>query len=220
MAVAPRQAAGRREVKLGKRPADAWDMSTALARRAPYPVRANSKRCSKCGKVVSRGTFACRRCGKRHRMRPRTMLLIVSIALMAGMFAVASAGMLLPARIVESVSPVARGGRSGPASAGAQEIGAGDLWMAYAHDPAEANRRFKDRPLVVTGIVRAIDRDFDGGLLVRLSTGDAFDTVNARLATGTEAGAAALTKGKQASLLCVGRGSLIGAPRLASCYIR
>ena len=50
-------------------------MSVALARQAPYQVRAAQRRCGKCGKLVSRAAYACRRCGKSQRVRPRIILL-------------------------------------------------------------------------------------------------------------------------------------------------
>ena len=70
-------------------------MNTAPVRRAPFAVRTPHKQCVKCGKLVSRDAFACRRCGKRQRIRPRTMLLVAAGCLLVGMFAVASASALL-----------------------------------------------------------------------------------------------------------------------------
>jgi hypothetical protein len=196
-------------------------MSAVLARRAPYPVRAHQRRCEKCGKLVARSAYACRRCGKTQRIRPRVILLGLAACLMVAMFAAASASALLPApRSAEALPPVAEAARPPVTAARAQEIGATELWMAYARDSAGADRRFLERSLVVTGTVRSVDRDYGGDLVVRLATGDSFDTVNATLATRNDPGIAALTKGRQVSLLCVGRGALMGAPRLASCYLR
>jgi ribosomal protein L40E len=74
-------------------------MDAASARRASIPtMRSNYKQCMKCGKLVSRAAYACRRCGKRQRIRPRTMMLVLSCFVIAGMFAVASASALLAQR--------------------------------------------------------------------------------------------------------------------------
>jgi len=202
--------------------------SAALDRRAPYQVRAPHKRCGKCGKLVARAAFQCRRCGTRQRIKPRTVFLVLSICLVAAMFAVAGASALTPpSRGMEPVSVGA--GHAGvavvesvaaPDATGAASVTAGELWMAYVRDAGDADRRFRERSLLVSGTVRSVDRDFDGRAMVRLSTGDPYESVNAKLATRNETMLAALTKGKQVTLLCVGRGRLIGAPQLTGCFVR
>jgi hypothetical protein len=203
-------------------------MSAEAARHAPYPVRANTKRCAKCGKIVSRSTFVCRRCGKRQRIRPRMILLGLSLCLLAGMFAVAAASVVGSTRSPGSTTvgpalarrPAAAAATATPAAAGTQEIAAADLLAAYAHDRVAADRRFKDHSLVVTGVVRSVERDFEGSIVVRLGTGDAYDTVNAHLATRGDPSLTGVNKGQEVALLCVGRGALIGAPSLGSCFLR
>jgi len=207
---------------------------TESARRAPYPLSPHQRRCGKCGKLVSRAAYECRRCGKRQRVRPRTLLLGLAACLLAGMFAFAGAGALSGSP--RAVDPAAEVARTAPAEPGAHpgaetasavataslpaaSLTAVDLWMEYARDPAGADRRFRDRPVVVSGMVRAIDRDFDGRLMVRLSTGDTLDSVNAKLAMRDDPAIARITKGKTLSLGCVGRGALIGAPLLGSCSV-
>jgi len=195
--------------------------SVALSRQAPYPVRVQQRRCGKCGKLVSRAAYACRRCGKSQRVRPRTVLLCLAGGLMVGMFAVASAGALLPqAHPSEAVAAPAPSGARALAASRALEISATDLWIAYSRDAADADRAYRDRSLTVTGIVRSVDRNYEGDMVVRLGTGDAFDTVNATLATRNDPALAGLAKGRVASLLCVGRGALMGAPLLGACFLR
>jgi hypothetical protein len=195
--------------------------SVALSRQAPYPVRVQQRRCGKCGKLVSRAAYACRRCGKSQRIRPRTLLLCLAGGLMVGMFAVASAGALLPqAHPSEAAAAPAPSGARALAASRALEISATDLWIAYSRDAADADRAYRDRSLMVTGIVRSVDRNYEGEMVVRLGTGDAFDTVNATLATRNDAALAGLAKGRVASLLCVGRGALMGAPLLGACFLR
>jgi uncharacterized protein (DUF1330 family) len=96
---------------------------------------------------------------------------------------------------------------------------AAELWNEYARDAVAANQRFRGRPIVVSGTVRAIERDFDGRPVVRFSTDDSLDTVNAKLATREDARLRDLSKGRPASLGCVGRGALIGAPLLGDCSL-
>ena len=155
-------------------------------------------------------------------MRPETLFLCLALGLIAGMFAVATASAVLPQpRPAETSAalptPVA------PAMApavGVPEISATDLRIAYSRDAASADRTYRERSLAVTGVVRYIDRNYQGDVVVRLGTGDAFDTVNATFATRNDPALAGLVKGRTVSLLCVGRGALMGAPILASCFLR
>ena len=198
--------------------------SAALVRRVPYPVRDNHKHCAKCGKLVSRAAYACRRCGKRQRIRPRTILLVLSAFVIVGMFAVASAGVVMaPMRAPDSAAFVAGGAVPSPGVAPSRPevaVDASALWMTYNQGAAEADRRFKDRPVLVTGTVRSVGRDYEGRMVMRLNTGDAFETVNARMALRNDPAAMAVAKGSPVALACVGRGALIGAPLLGDCSVR
>lgn len=200
-------------------------MSVALARQVPYPVRVQQRRCSKCGKLVSRSAYACRRCGKTQRIRPRTILLFMAGALMVGMFAVASASALLPqvhpgepATRVKAPSELHRGPAMLPGRT--PEVSATDLWTSYSRDAAGADRLYREHAIAVTGNVRSIERNYEGDMVVRLGTGDAFETVNATFATRNDPVLGTLAKGHAVSLLCVGRGALMGAPLLGSCFVR
>ena len=181
----------------------------------------NYKQCLKCGKLVSRAAFVCRRCGKRQRIRPRTMLLVLSCFLIAGMFAMASASALLNPPPVQEAPPAWPKTAAAPAVPKASaQVTAAELWAAYARDTADANRKFRDKSVVVTGVVQSIERDFEGSMVARLSTGDAFETVNAKLATRDDPTVVGVIKGRSVSLLCVGRGALMGAPQLGGCFVR
>lgn len=195
-------------------------MNTASG-RAPFPTRTNFRQCIKCGKLVSRAAFACRRCGKRQRIRPRTMVLVLSGCLLAGMFAVASASALLTPPPVSEVAPAWPKMAAAPAiPKAAAQVTASELWAAYARDAAAADSQYRDRSIMVNGVVQAIERDFEGSMVARLSTGDAFETVNAKLATRNDPTMIGVIKGRPVSLLCVGRGALMGAPQLGGCFVR
>jgi hypothetical protein len=198
-------------------------MSTAAAaRRVPYPVREDHKQCAKCGKVVARRAYACRRCGKRLRVRPRAVLLVLSVFLLVGMFAFASASVLLSSRSDGAVpiATVATPTREGAGTPVAIAVEATDLWMAYARSPSAADRSFKDRALLVSGSVHSIARDFEGHTVIRLETGGSFETVNARLGVRNDPAASAFSKGRRVVLACVGSGALIGAPLLSDCSVK
>ncbi|HEX3906161.1 MAG TPA: hypothetical protein VH853_25285 [Polyangia bacterium] len=197
-------------------------MSVALARQAPYPVRTQQRRCGKCGKLVSRSAYACRRCGKSQRVRPRVILLFLAGGMMVAMFAVASASVLLPqAHPPEAVTaPVPHAVAAPAAPPRTPEVSAIDLGTAYSRDAIAADRLYRDHSLVVTGNVRSVDRNYEGEMVVRLGTGDAFDTVNATLAARNDPALGTLMKGRSVSLLCAGRGSLMGAPQLGGCFVK
>jgi predicted nucleic acid-binding Zn ribbon protein len=194
--------------------------SGAAVRRVPYPVRENHKHCAKCGKLVSKMAYACRRCGKRQRVRPRTILLGLSACLMVGMFAVATAGALAPRATEIYAAPGVTPGATPTEPKATVAVDAPALWLAYSHGSWEADRQFKDRPVLVTGTVRSVDRDFEGRMVVRLNTGDALETVNARMALRNDPAALAIVKGRSVSLACIGKGALIGAPLLGDCGVR
>jgi hypothetical protein len=149
------------------------------------------------------------------------MLLALSGCLVAGMFAVASASALLTAPHAPETAPAWPKMAAAPTMAKAStEVTAVELWAAYGRDPAAADRQFRDRAVVVTGLVQTIERDFEGTMVARLSTGDAFETVNAKLATRNDPTMVGVIKGRPVSLLCVGRGTLMGAPQLGGCFVR
>ncbi len=203
-------------------------MSVALARQAPYPVRMQQRRCGKCGKLVSRTAYACRRCGKSQRIRPKTMLLVASIGLLVAMFSVAilSASGVSARSVLEGSplvsAPAVPNARPAAALASGQtpELTATELWSAYTRDAAAADRQFRQHSVQVTGTVRSVDRNFEGDMVVRLGTPDPFDSVNATIATRNDPALATLAKGRSVSLLCVGHGAMMGAPLLAGCFVR
>ena len=149
------------------------------------------------------------------------MLLALSGCLVAGMFAVASASALLtPPHQPESAPVWPKTAAAPPIPKATSEVTASELWAAYAHDAHEADRLFRDKAIVVSGLVRSVERDFEGSMVARLSTGDAFDTVNAKLATRNDPSLVGVSKGRSITLLCVGRGAVMHAPQLGGCFVR
>jgi hypothetical protein len=141
------------------------------------------------------------------------------------MFAVASAGALLPQAHPGETAPGVKAPPElhrgvVPMPGRTPEVSATELWMSYSRDAAGADRLYREHSVVVTGNVRSVERNYEGGMVVRLGTDDAFDTVNATLATRNDPVLGTLTKGHPVSLLCVGRGALMGAPVLGGCFVR
>ena len=129
-------------------PVDVVGMNTASSvRRAPFPVRGNHKQCMKCGKLVSRAAFACRRCGKRQRIRPRTMLLVLSGCLLVGDVRDRERERAAARRRIRPRSaPAWPKMAAAPAiPKAASQVTASELWAAYARDAAEADRQFRDK---------------------------------------------------------------------------
>ena len=141
------------------------------------------------------------------------------------MFAVASASAILPQARSAEGGAAAKAPTQVPHAAvtvpgRTPEVTATDLWMTYSRDAVAANHVYREHSVVVTGTVRSVERNYEGDMVVRLGTGDAFETVNATLATRNDPSLGTLAKGRPVSLLCVGRGTLMGAPLLGGCFVR
>jgi hypothetical protein len=196
-------------------------MNTTPVPRAPFFGSGSPKSCAQCGKLVTRDTVACLRCGQRQRIRPGVIVAALSGCLIAGMFAVTTASALSPPPATVQTAPTWPKQAAAPTMAkAATEVTAAELWAAYARDAAAADRQFRARSVVVKGVVQSVDRDFEGSLVARLSTGDAFDSVNARLATRNDPAMVGVVSGSPVTLTCVGRGALMGAPQLGGCVVR
>jgi hypothetical protein len=183
--------------------------------------RSSHRRCARCGKVVLRQALVCKRCGKKQRVNPRSVLLGLAGLFLIGLFAIATASQKLPFGLgrsranaaSESWSPYVVSG--GDASRGAMT--AAELWAMYNDDASAANARFKNKPVAITGTVADVRRDFHGDYLLRLKTGDALETVRATIVSHDDSGRSIPVRGQIVSLRCTGRGSLIGSPVLDGC---
>lgn len=186
------------------------------------PRKSGHKRCMKCGKVVSTRALACRRCGKRQRVNPTVIKLSLAGLFLAGLFIFAWVGPKLSYGRVADVAPPRPSlpHLAAPQGQHPLAVSAAELWAAYNHDPAGADQSYKGKPLLVSGTVAGVSRDFRGDVVVRLTTGDPFETARATLSSRDSAITAAIIKGQAVSLACTGRGALIGAPILDACLPR
>ena len=69
----------------------------------------------------------------------------------------------------------------------------------------------------VTGRVNDVRRDYRGEVLLRLTTGEALETVRAGLINHDDSGRSIPVRGQTVALRCRGAGMLIGSPVLEAC---
>jgi hypothetical protein len=182
--------------------------------------RASHRRCARCGKVVSRRALVCKRCGKKQRLNPRSALLGVAGLFLIALFGVATASQRMPFGLggkrlnpgPEPWSPYVA-----PRAALHATLGAAELWALYNEDAAAADARFKGKPVAITGTVADVRSDYRGEIMLRLSTGDALETVRAAIISHDDSGRSIPVRGQVVSLRCTGRGKLIGSPVLDNC---
>jgi hypothetical protein len=209
-------------VKIPARSADgACVDGFALEDAARISRRASHRRCARCGKVVSRRALVCRRCGKKQRINPRAALLGAAGLFLVALFAVATVNQRLPFGLGRRVSagPEPWAPYAAPADRSRATLTAAELWALYNVDAASADARFKGKPVSVTGTVADVRRDYRGDVMLRLSTGDALETVRAAIVSHDDSGRSIPARGQVVSLKCTGRGKLIGSPVLDSCEL-
>jgi hypothetical protein len=189
--------------------------STRVARKGSH------RRCGRCGKVVSRRTLVCRRCGKRQRLDPRATLLACTGLFFLGIFAVATAGAQLPfprfGRGGGAAQQPVAASAAPAAPAPGEAVTATELWGLYSLDTVRANARFKNRPVSVTGRVSDVRRDLHGDFVVRLGTDQPFETVRATVTKRSVTAHTMPAAGQTVTLACTGQGALIGSPILDAC---
>jgi hypothetical protein len=182
--------------------------------------RASHRRCARCGKVVSRRALVCKRCGKKQRVNPRAALLGLAGLFLIALFGVATANQRMPFGIggkrlnpgPEPWSPYVA-----PRDATRATLTAAELWAQYNVDATSADARFKGKPVAVTGTVADVRQDYRGDVMLRLSTGDALETVRAAIVSHDDSGRSIPVRGQVVSLRCTGGGKLIGSPVLDNC---
>lgn len=111
-------------------------------------------------------------------------------------------------------------GESEPAKdddAPAVDVAATELFDAYHENEVAADDRFKSKKLRVTGTVASIDKDFVDNVVVRLQTANQFQSVMATVRGAEKPAAAKLKKGQRVTIICRGRGMVIGSPSLGDC---
>lgn len=99
-------------------------------------------------------------------------------------------------------------------------VTAAQLFAGYEANEVSADERYKGKALLVTGKIASIDKDFTDGIVLRLSTSNPFQTVDANLEDSEKPKAGRLAKGETVRVQCEGNGMVIGSPQLGDCVIQ
>ena len=198
------------------------------------------KPCQGCGKEVDTTAKACPHCG---RPSPTGLsgagVVGVLVAIGAGIWLYTSLGESKPSP-ADPATGAAQQPKSAllgllegkqptpPAVAPAQQqqagppirITAAQLHREYAANEVAADAKYKGRLLLVDGTIASIDKDFTDDIVLRLRTGDQFNSANATLDSADAREAAALRKGQRVTLLCRGGTRIIGSATLDKCRLQ
>lgn len=99
-------------------------------------------------------------------------------------------------------------------------VSAEQLRKDYKANEVSADERYRGKPLLVTGAVKAIKKDILDNPYVQLSTSNMFETVDAHFADGAAAALGKLAPGNKTTVRCVGDNVLIGSPQLKDCVLQ
>lgn len=98
-----------------------------------------------------------------------------------------------------------------------ERVTAMQLFSTYHANEVAADDRFKNKSVVISGLVASINKDvLDNGYLV-LRDGDPLEGVHAQLTDETMKYSGRLSRGDEITLTCTGAGMVLGSPILKSC---
>ena len=102
------------------------------------------------------------------------------------------------------------------------EVTANQLLDAYKNNEVAANQQFKGKKLLVSATIDSIQAGLGDEPYLALKAGGEmeFNQPQAHLADSEQSKAAALSKGQQVKLLCIGNSEVAGSPMLADCVIQ
>jgi hypothetical protein len=93
------------------------------------------------------------------------------------------------------------------------------LYGDYSANEVAADRKYKGRAIIASGIVESINKDIVDDPYLVLQAGGFLEDVQAHLNNSQESAAAALVKGQEISVRCMGNGMILTSPMLADCEI-
>ena len=175
-----------------------------------------SLKCNNCQRDFSPDFACCPNCGKKRGMSFAKKAAI-GVAVVTAMLAVVSSRGT-PQRQRPWVEAAATTEATPDPSQPTVWISATDLYRQYDENEVAADEQFKGRTLSVTGSVESIGKDFTDSIVIEL-VGGRFRTVRASMNASEKNAAAHLVKGQKLSVLCKGRGKLVGSPVLKNCTI-
>lgn len=120
----------------------------------------------------------------------------------------------VPSQGAEPAAPAA------PSPAPAIEMTAAELHREYEENEVAADEKYKGKRLLVSGSVESIDKDFLDHIIVRLKTGQMFQSVMATMDDREKGAAAALKKRQAIAVLCRGGTRIVGSATLDDCVFR
>jgi len=97
------------------------------------------------------------------------------------------------------------------------DVTAHELYDDYKANEITANARYKGKPLLISGTVRAIQSDFMDKPVIQLAAGD-FATVT--ISGLSIAEASELTKGARIQAACIGNGEVLSFPATRDCKLQ
>lgn len=176
-------------------------------------------KCVECGREVSTDAASCPGCGK---AKPTKKKLGLGAKIGIGFLVLLFIGMVVPNASKDRAASSARPGASSAPAAPAQadvQVSADDLWRAYQANEVAADGQYKDRRLLVTGVVDSITKDFTEAVIVSLRAPNQFMPSMAYLSSSGAGVAGQLRKGQGVRVLCTGGGMLLGRPVLRECTV-
>jgi hypothetical protein len=175
--------------------------------------------CRECGKQISTDANPCPHCGKKN---PHGMSKLVKYG---GGFLAVMFGLPL---MVGMCAGGTRSASSGASTVQAEEarpapavpplaVHAVRLWKDYEANEVAADNAYRGRPLLVTGVVSGVRKDFTDDMILELQSPNEFMDTTAEL-KGTEGSIAAqLKKGMPVEVVCQDVRRIVGSPRLSDC---
>lgn len=146
----------------------------------------------------------------------------IVLGVMLGLMGLGIIGFLIVAAAVHSVAS------SGTSSltptpindSHAIHVSAVKLWSDYHANEVAADNMYKGQPLIVTGMVKGINKDILDDAYLTLSTFNEFESVDAHLQSSELAKAARMSIYQPVTVACTGGGMVIGSPVLRDCIIQ
>ncbi|QBP10129.1 OB-fold protein [Cupriavidus metallidurans] len=102
------------------------------------------------------------------------------------------------------------------------QVTANDLLNAYKENEIAANQKYKGKQLILKARISSIEAGMGDEPYLVLTAGSEFEfsRPQAHLARGQDAAAAALKKGQQVTLQCIGNSEVAGTPMLKDCRVQ
>jgi len=191
------------------------------------------KQCKECKKEISTDANPCPHCGKKNPHGMPKWLKYGGGALGALIIISAITSSSKTKERVNSNSPAGAAVAAPAAAHAAPEaksaapeakspdlaVDAVKLWKDYDANEVAADGTYKGKILQVTGIVASIDKDFMDDIVLHLKSPNEFMNTMATLEKSEASKAAALNKGAKVTVVCKGKGRIMGSPALGSCTL-